>query len=906
MTQSFAWLLPLALLVSACAGKPAATGDPDLLASNASADLTSSSGGDGATGTADLAAPDLPSSLDEDLATNSVDPDLASADDQGALPTDDLAESLDLPSADLVAPDLVTIPVSGDLGCNLYGGDGVPTRVSIPTRTMKLNPVMATDGTSTMVVWMQSDAGASSGYGHLEWALYKDGAVVSSGKHPGYHTTEYRSKLFYFAGKYHFHSGLGGFWRFEPDTSTWLLVTSNAGALAQSGPTLVFIDRPIGQLRATLYDGTTAGSPITISNNDFGAVAGDGAGGFAVVTVNSSNIQSRPLALITYNGVSWSSESAIATLAPYRAMKLQVAKSGTNVAVLHVVDDNSVGPTAWVGSGTTWASTQFTGLSSNLFALTANAGLFAIGGNAGFAAVYKDAAWAQQQISTSPAWGPTITIRPYGSGFVTAYGGFAYSNPPGLRVSFFDGTSWSAAALLTSAVDSTIAQPELVVAGTNVGIAWLGGGKVYASTSTGGAFTTPVQLNTDPKTGMPALALVGSDVVAAFPEPSDMKLRQRTGATTWGSAVTLPSTSLSGSVIGGVVARAATGHALAAWSQWDDDHQAVFASEWNGAAWGAPVYIGDGYVNDVAGNATGFALAWGATDYFTGYAARWTGLPSPTATVVGTNRIKLASDGTNFVAASSNIYTRELTFATSSDGETWTTPTKLPDSGDWELERLLGGPAGVMAMSRVKSYQLDARIWKTGTGWSAGTSLSASECHGAVGNDSAMVACTYSGIDTRRFADGTWTSYPLPALPTNTGYTRGSEPFALGTDGTDYRIDYTKGGAKSEIFHAGAWAENPVSSPLLTVYQSAQDGTLELAQRCGRWTLLYPITYYQFGSTQTMGNNPYPAGAMFYPQPDTRVWTYGMASWPGVSDGIWTGPFPTQNDPAVLFVALNY
>lgn len=808
----------------------------------------------------------------------------------------DLAGDTDLADAAYSAE--VAFP-TGD--CSGFGGSGVPVVVSGPTRPQMGSPLLAFDGTSTMAVWT-AFTGAGRDFPSTLWATLHNGSVVAHGD-VGIGLDTQKAQLFTLASKFMFFSSA----LYEFTGAAWSAVSGFSGNLVSvSGPNVVGLTNKLGQgVTATLYNGTTVSPATKISAFNFGAVAPDGAGGFAVVTVDISNSQHPVVHFIIYDGVSWNAETTIATVdvGIYAVDTVSVAHTGSSWCVAWTV--GSI-PTAWILAGGTWTSTTFTGVSMSDLRVAGNNGSFALGGAAlnAWAAVYAGGVWTQSVLG--PGGDYVFELLPFNAGYVFVYGRTL------VAASVFDGAAWTTTTLTTVQMGGS--SPSVALAPSAIAVAFSPGSgtpKTYSSqivTWSGGAWSAPFALTPTQSVG-PAVIATGDDLVALYPEPGTMQSRTRSSGA-WATAVALPAAASTGMVKEYAMARALDGRALLAWSQYDVDQLTLFAAEYDGVSWGSPVMIKAGVGGPtVAVKGTTFIVGWDDNDKR--QVATWTGTGVSTAVDLGTFfwsvdwKLHLASDGNSFVAAwadGNSPSAIKLWSATSADGTTWSTAQQIEPTAGWAILGLVGGPAGIVEWAQGPTGTVSARVWQGGA-WSAATSLAAGglpggglACHAAVGYTTALVACDKTSIDAELFANGTWTDVPLGS---------GGSLFDLGTDGTDYRLDYPyfPSPLQSAVLHAGAWSSPVSANVLVNPYPTAPQSNF-VAGACGRWTLIYDDGSFPLTTTHAIGAAAYPAGAQLVPE-QSISYAPMFVSWPGEVDALWSGASPSSRTVPVLYVDLG-
>jgi hypothetical protein len=430
-----------------------------------------------------------------------------------------------------------------------------------------------------------------------------------------------------------------------------------------------------------------------------------------------------------------------------------------------------------------------------------------------------------------------------------------------------------------------------------------------------GAWSGAQTLNSGTPVGGPAVvALAGNNnLVAVWGEPGVMQYRTD-ASSVWSLALSLPASTSTGAVNESAVARASNGHALAVWTQADANSGRLFAAEYNGTSWSAPVSLGQtGFFGGlgalgsptVAANANGFVVGW--VNNSIRYVAPWNGSGIGTPVSLGSigayssQTLRLASDGTTAVAVWDDgpaFNMVSLWSSTSVTGSGWTAAQQVEPPDGWATIGIAGGPEGVLEWANDnRSATLSARVWHAG-GWSAAAPVSAQPCAGAVAASSALIACGNgaASLNAAQFAGGSWTNVP----PGSTGLS-GIYEVAVATDGTDYRLDaWNQSSTQSQLFHAGSWSTAASDSSVTIGYNS---GTAASAGACGNYVLAYTNST-STSLTRATGGAAYPAGSAIAPQPFGSG-NVRFASWPGVTDAWWTAPSTTSKGVPVLYVALG-
>lgn len=760
------------------------------------------------------------------------------------------------------------------------------TVVSQVTRPRMTSPRLVDDGSSTMAIWSIYPGG---GYLKSVWAQIKGGAVIAKGDFD-FPNDVTQARLFSFKSKFYvFHSSAKALYAF--DGTTWAVVPGFSGinAIAVSGSQILGVGGTNGT-NAVLFDGTTATAPQKISNYSWGPIASDGTG-FGAVTIEQPGGKV-VLHFLTYNGSAWSTESIIGNATIPGGASLNSIELAYSGGLWALAGYGYIGtpPTAWVLSGGTWTSTALT--SKGTSSLFANQGTFAVTTYDGAVATYKGGTWTTTQLNTS-AFPNGGALAAYGNGYV--YIGTDITNQNQATATFYDGTSWGSPIAIGK---NFTGGPRITVAGSTIALAF--GTQVV--TYEGGVFTQPFTVTPmlAGNAGPMSVAITGSDLVAVYPEPGTIMTRRRTQGT-WGQPLTLPASPSSGPVAEAAFARASNGHALSAWVQWDAGQLQVYAAEYDGCKWGAPVALTGLYPQSLSVAATGSTFL---IDSPLGLMrlARWTGNGIATPQSLGTSDLMISSDGTTFVAAWSE--SGNIMSATSRDGQTWTAPQQVEAGPGWTLAALTGGPLGVLAYSYNpgRAQNISARVWQAGA-WSAPVALTATsttgtvlglQCQPAVANQSALIVCNGSaGSDSELFAGGAWSKVPIDASIGGFGTV-----FRLASDGTDYRIDYGPL-VSSAVLHAGAWSA-AIKNPNLNVYL-----TTGLAGKAGVWTVIGVIgTPGDIVAARANGSVPYDVATVTKLSP-TGGYIQNFTRAPGNSDAIWLGITSTFPSTPVLFAAIN-
>lgn len=786
--------------------------------------------------------------------------------------------------------------------CLSFPGSSVPMRVSGLTRQELDSALVATMGSTTMVIWSASTAGRS--YLTAHWAaLDSSGTATAFGRLAGDTAS---AQLFVLAGQFHFFAG-GVLSRYQ--NGAWIAVSGfSPTSIYLSGGKVLGVTTP--RVNGAVYDGVTVSTSTQVSPYTLGAVADDGVGGFAVFSIDGSTSGTAVIHLRTFNGNSWSSDATVATVSTTSSSltNMVAAYGASTLGFAYSLGNTTV---VWVLQAGTWTSSSFAAAASSLLMRGGpNTLSVAAEGYPASAIIYSGGSWTRTAFTG--ATGIPYRFAASGDRYAFAFGTFRQSS----WVALFDGTAWATRLLTsTSGGASTLAFNGTTLA---VGYSVAQGSPTVDYTYTpwvllhdGANWGTGVQLtslaSTWPRVS-PALAFKGIDLLAAYSDPGVMQLRTLSGGV-WSSATPLPMKPISGAVRNGAsVARTNDGRALAAWSQYDAGLLRLFAAEYDGVTWGTAVDLGP--VSEqptVASNGTVFVIGWMLPDRGR-RVMRWTGSGTATAVSLGqfntssNYAVNVASDGAGFLAVwdnGTNLLTLAIFVSSSADGITWSTPTQLGFPVSSFVRSVAGGPGGVVVVGSNNSLGT-ARVFKAGSWSTPSRQSTGGACRTAVGKNDAMFVCSGSGLDGQVYANGTWTD----AVLTSVGMTNS---FSLASDGVDYRIEYPSSPTPSvtAVYTNGAWT-TPVTNPLVSPFPTSPQSNF-VAGACGRWTLIYVEGgFSNFGAhvvSHANGVAPFPAGTTLPNNAREPKWS-AMASWPGEVDALWTTPPPGDAAPA-LFIALG-
>ena len=798
------------------------------------------------------------------------------------------------PPLDALAPDALTLDAPA-VDC---AHPGAPQIISTVTPSAVSGLQIATIGTRTMTIWTHGSYPTS----RLSWALFEGGAVVKSGDIAA--TTDLSPHLAVASARFivGYASRVVSF-----DGTAWQVAqgTVHDSTYVQSGAIVgVFGGGGALATEVSLTDGDTVSAPVTIASHPLGVVAGDGAGGFGVVTLDNTTPSARALRFLSYDGVGWTAESVPFATAGINITDLQLARTPTTWVVSYVAGTTAY---VWQLANGTWTNLKTrSGTTPVRFSVAANGESLAVASDAGYVAIYRSSAWTESQLVPATYPGHVAPqLRATASGFVVSSIWAATS----LVIASYDGAAWSTRTLASNALSPNA---SLLVRGDDLAIGY----RDYDHSSTpatyaeyiiqrtAGTWSAPAELVVDPDTlsgQVPWLFHDGAAVRAVYSVPGQVETAA-VGVTV-GSPTVLPMSVVSGPARSTAHARTASGHLLVAWQQDDARGVSIFAAEYDGAQWSAAIKLGHDDINAIDGPriaAAGesFAVAWRQSGGQR-RVIRWSTTPGAPvnlgafSTGAATRPLLLGSDGTRFIAAWSDLpsFDNITSYATSIDGTTWSTAT-TPDGPTYIATSLTSGPLGAVLQTTTSAGSSHVSLWSAGaTSWSATQNLSdAYTCATAVGPSSLLIACTSVGLHTLAYDSTGWMTTDIATpmqAPANV---------SVALDGDEARIDYaaTDGRVSSVVRHAGTWGA-PVAAT--DAHVAKLRSTLAA---CGRWTAVYGD--FDLFLTSTMGGDGYPLGTA---APFSSA-TYPALSTTGTAiTATWTAPASgLASDPAAVWADL--
>lgn len=729
------------------------------------------------------------------------------------------------------------------------GTPGMINRVSLDRPPLTKSNLVAVSGGTALVVWGVYPDG--SALDRAAWALVQGSSTVMASGTFAAGVDPTSGQLFVLGSTYYLFSPSSGLYRFD-GTSWTQLAGFTASRIVISGSHVFGVSTTSGVTHVVTYDGTTVGASMQVGSLPFVDAAGDGAGGVGIVMYDPAAMA---LHFVSGDGTTWSTESTVAT-GDFQQIHLAYSGAQWGVSAL-----SSATPHTWLSGAGTWSAAD--SALTTMAAFIGNGGTFLLVGTDGQAAVYQAGAWTPLMLTMLGS--ADVQVAAFGSGYAVFDNG---------SIRLFDGTSWTPD-MLTSV---RFAEP-LVVDGTRLAILGRAGEMMIYRDGTWSPSGTD---------GSDALAFMGTDILAASVRVSAGTAALVTNPESSSTVTTmLPQYATSGSVTGGVVTRGANGTALAIWSQYDTGLVRSFASRYTCAAGWSPgtifppplledayrvAALGDGFL---VADALHHSIDEGDTGRFNHVLATGT---SP----------MVASDGTTAVAVWQSGTT--IAYATSTDGVTWTSALQV-DTGS--LVGLTGTHGSIIGWW-LSGPDVTARVWHNGA-WSAARTLASvysTSCQASVGGPSAVLACTGtasgSPLHVERFDGTAWSTVSI-----------GSGSFVLGTDGSDYRLEYAlrSGSPRGTVLHGGSWS-TPVVDP-------AANTALGVAGRAGTWEVISTAgTSYLLATangTGALGTSTAvaPLGtANSFPDPFSRA--------PGHTDALLLEPHPLQyRGVSALYVAFD-
>ncbi len=761
-----------------------------------------------------------PSDLGDDAGASDA-ADLAVADDMTVADAADMAMAGVGDMALTGAADMTTVmPDLANLDLAL--ANNTPVVLSPVTRASLSCPLVATGAGGTLSLWTQSTTATTNGYNTLDsWAFAPTSGTATHGDYgtPPFGAKTCNGSLLPLGSSFFYTSPFDGALIF--DGTRFIKLRGNGySGIASGANALVVPNNQYGGNTLVVYDATgTQISSLNLGAWDLLAVGSDGNGGFGVAYLTDSGSGVNATATLnfqSYSGGSWSAAETVTTApAPngnYTFRQLGVAGGAGTWAVSWLVPGGTPNVPLNVavrGGGGTWTTSgSFTIASSPsgyAYLLAGNSSTLAVGGigngasygtSSDFASVYSGGSWSTTVLETALA-NTIYAFQGTASGYVMVWGG---GNQPA-RASVFGGGSWSTPYAVGF-------QPSVAAGPAGVAVVSTASGPAsQAAIYAGGAWSSST-LSSGPSSGI-GVAATANGFVADYVELGAVATRTWSPSA-WGTASNRPCNLQPGAVSEISLAEAANGHALAFWSQFDAGQLLLFAAEFDGTQWGAPVQVANqsfvfGASPQVVATPLGFMLSWFSygNPSLPGTVAKWAGASTtPIALAKSLSTPGLAWSGTTLMAVW-GVPGGGVASATSSDGATWSTPTTV-EAAPWQPSGLVGNGSGFFVASYNSStQQARARVYQAGS-WSA-PSATLGAIHGcalAAASATFLAVCSGTTLDAQWW-NGSFSDVPLASSPATS--------LALASDGTSYRLEY---GGNEAMLSNGAWSSPAVETNL--------------------------------------------------------------------------------------------
>ncbi len=740
------------------------------------------------------------------------------------------------------------------------------------TRSVQL----AGNGTETMAVWSLGSRSV--------WVEYDAGGVVASGDIGGWPNTGTLSVV----GNRFVANNANELRVF--DGTVWNTFPFRNQITAVSGASVLGLD---GE-NATIFDGVAVSAPAMITSNIPLAAAGDGQGGFAVLTANDTATDvSVDLSLLTYDGLTWGTETFVtaANDGSYYFIDPSVVRIGAQWAVMYAADDVL---TIGIGSGTTWTMQTYASTGSEHFAIAENAGVLAVVGNAGFTAVYKNGVWTSSMLTSVPGASLPPRVMPQQSGFVAVYG-----EATAMHAAIFDGSAWSSDTVLTTQSPSN--SVSIAASSDSVAIGFVEGTtqlqkkvRIFHA----GTWGTPLDADSGGQDHWiaPALGVESDGFRTAYSAPGEVETAVASNGA-WSAPEDMPAAATTGEAGEPSLARARNGHVLVAWLQVVADTTDLFAAEYNGRTWGAPVLIqvGATYTPKVMAAGDKFFIDWSYVDV-DGFpeprTGRWTGTGADIIPSIGEATVLF--DGSSYIALWRDGWYPPYHeyWSSSDDGITWTSGGALV-TGDPRVWSVASGPAGAVAVVEDNnSHAMTFAFWHAGALSIAPPQPALYQpCASAVGDTEAIIVCnpvslSPQPIEALVHANNAWSNVTASTSVAQL-YPR------LATDGTDFRLDYSIGADDQTLsmeLRNGAWSSVVQDLGIYAVRPAVA--------ACGRW---FALAGGQRDLVTAQPTDPY----VFDHATPTLTGHYAIDTSRDRYSAAWHAPTPTSRDQPVLHVQIG-
>ena len=359
----------------------------------------------------------------------------------------------------------------------------------------------------------------------------------------------------------------------------------------------------------------------------------------------------------------------------------------------------------------------------------------------------------------------------------------------------------------------------------------------------------------------------------------------------------MPAAATTGEVGEPSLARARNGHVVVAWLQVVADSVDLFAAEYDGRAWGAPVLLQVDATGtpDVMAAGSKFYIGWAYKDV-NGFpeprTGRWTGTGADVIPSIGFATVLF--DGASYIALwRGGTYPQyRVNWSSSDDGITWTSGGALV-TGDPRVWSLASGPAGAVAVvEENNSHAMTFAFWHAGALSIAPPQPSLYQpCASAVGDADAVIVCNSPSLSPQPIealvhANNAWSN-----VMASTSVAR-LYPL-LSTDGTDFRLDYSSGAdpqTLSMVLHSGAWSSVVQDLGIYAVRPAVA--------ACGSW---FSLAGGQRDLVTAQGAAPY----VFDHATTPLTGHYAVDISRDRYSAAWAAPTPTSRDQTVLHVQIG-
>ncbi len=579
-------------------------------------------------------------------------------------------------------------------------------------------------------------------------------------------------------------------------------VTATNRALVATDSGFCYLANDWSTLSLVRYDGTSFGTPLTLSSNGpYGKVslAGRGNECTALWADSATTVKTR-----TLTGGTLGSETLLATITggPTLQHLALAANTGGYVAAWNAAQDAYLGPTSTYASifSSNWSSP------STVATTGANESLYAATDGSGFMVFTFDYPVTMTAYRYSGSWSSGSTVGPLDGQVPLLAGG-----PQGYAVAW---VSASNAVYLNVATAGSFGTPQPLASATSLTpdltLAATGSGFVAAFTSgsdvdevrwSSSGYGTPAEIDGSAITATgPALVTRGSDAVLAYAQAGAVATRTFTGS--WSAVQVLPAGAYSGAPVAPVMATTASGHALVVWSQYAGGVQGLYAAEYGGTGWSAPFLVDAvGDIPAVATDGAGFLVAYrsGTTLLARGVSGTTVGAAATVATGLG------VGSGASQIAVGSNgslwLVSWRGTAYFSADGQAWGAGYSACSGDGIRIASDGSGFSVFCAVTSLLSYS--ARVYASGAWDSAAHTFPAADDLDFTGGPGGYL-----------FAGGLGTSGHGITMSTNTGSGWSTQMLLVGIDSVNNVQVRPSGSGFAALMKGGQlhWAQSSGTS----------------------------------------------------------------------------------------------